>query len=192
MYWPGTQMTTSTDFESRLAAGLAASREGRLDAALTFFAKACEADPSSGVPHFLIGSEHAAAGDFAAAELAFARAVLLAPQFTLARYQLGLLQFTSQRAPVALLTWEPLLALPETDALPHFVRGFTALAADAFDEALRHYRNGLACSPTNAALCSDILQLVDAVEKLQRKEDASPQDEEAQHVFLSAYARGLH
>ena len=185
-------MTTTTDFESRLAAGLAASREGRLDAALAMFAQASEADPSSGVPHFLIGSEHAAAGDFAAAELAFARAVLLAPEFPLARYQLGLLQFTSQRAPVALLTWEPLLSLPETDALPHFVRGFTALAADAFDEALRHYRTGLACNPPNPALCSDILQLVDAVEKLQRREGA-PQDEEvAQHVLLSAYARGLH
>ena len=185
-------MTTSTDFESRLAAGLAASREGRLEAALASFAEASEADPSSGVPHFLIGSEHAAAGDFASAELAFARAVLLAPDFPLARYQLGLLQFTSQRAPVALLTWAPLLSLPETDALPHFVRGFTALAADAFDDALRHYRSGLACSQPNPAVGSDILQVVDAVEKLQRREGAPADDEVAQHVLLSAYARGLH
>jgi hypothetical protein len=144
------------------------------------------------VPHFLIGSEHAAAGDFASAELAFARAVLLAPDFPLARYQLGLLQFTSQRAPVALLTWAPLLSLPETDALPHFVRGFTALAADAFGDALRHYRTGLACNPPNPAVCSDILQVVDAVEKLQRREGSPPDEEVAQHVLLSAYARGLH
>lgn len=185
-------MNTSSEYESRLAAGLAASREGRLEAALALFAQASEAEPTSGVPHFLIGSEHAAAGDFASAELAFARAVLLAPEFPLARYQLGLLQFTSQRAPVALLTWEPLLSLPETDALPHFVRGFTALAADAFDDALRHYRAGLACNPPNPALCSDILQLVEAVEKLQRREGAPQEDDVAQHVLLSAYARGLH
>ena len=185
-------MTTSSVFESRLADGLAASKEGRLDAALSLFAQASDADPSSGVPHFLIGSEHAAAGDFPAAELAFARAVLLAPDFPLARYQLGLLQFTSQRAPVALLTWEPLLSLPVTDALPHFVRGFTALAADAFDEALGHYRTGLACNPPNPALCSDILQLVDAIEKLRQKGDAPQEEESAQHVLLSAYARGLH
>jgi hypothetical protein len=60
--------------------------------------------------------------------------------------------------------------LPETDALPHFVRGFTALAADAFDDALRHYGTGLACNPPNPALCSDTLELVDAVEQLQRRE----------------------
>jgi hypothetical protein len=82
--------------------------------------------------------------------------------------------------------------LPETDALPHFVRGFSALAVDAFDDALRHYRAGLACDPSNPALCADILQLVDAVEKLQRREGAPQEDEVAQHVLLSAYARGLH
>jgi len=184
-------MNTPTDFDTRLAEGLAASQAGHTADALALFARASEADPTSGVPHFLIGSEHASAGDFEAAELAFARAVLLAPGFPLARYQLGLLQFSSQRAPLAFLTWEPLLALPDTEALPHFVRGFAALAQDAFDDALGHYRTGLACNPPNAALCSDIVQLIEAVEKLQRRE-SPPAEGDAQHVLLSAYARGLH
>lgn len=184
-------MDIPTDFDTRLAEGLAASQAGRASEALALFARASEADPTSGVPHFLIGSEHASAGDFQAAELAFARAVLLAPGFPLARYQLGLLQFSSQRVPLAFLTWEPLLALPDTDALAHFVRGFAALAQDALDEALGHYRTGLACNPPNAALRADIVQLIEAVEKLQRRE-APPAGQEAQHVLLSAYARGLH
>jgi tetratricopeptide (TPR) repeat protein len=173
-----------SEFDRLVAEGLAASQADDRERALGLFTQASEADPGSGVPHFLIGSEHASAGDFAAAELAFACAVLLAPGFSLARYQLGLLQFSTQRAALALLTWQPLLSLPEDDALPHFVRGFTALAQDAPEDALRHFRSGLACGPANPALCSDVLQLVQAVEQL-----GQPATD---HVLLSAYGRGLH
>lgn len=184
-------MDTPSPFDDRISQGLAASQAGRTEEALALFLQASEADPASGVPHFLIGSEHAGAGDFEAAELAFARAVLLAPGFPLARYQLGLLQYTSRRVPLALLTWEPLLALPDSDALKHFVHGFCALAQDAFEEALGHYRTGLACNPPNAPLCADIVQLMEAVERLQRRE-APPAEGDTQHVLLSDYARGLH
>ena len=180
------------DFDRLLAEGLAASRDGRREAALDLFAEASAADPSSGLPHFLIGSEQASAGDFAAAEPALARAVLLAPGFPLARYQLGLLQFTAGRAAVALLTWEPLLALGEHDALPHLVRGFAALAQDAPGEALEHFRAGLACRPDNPALCADIAQVISALEQWQSGSAAPEEDAGAQHVLLSAYSGHLH
>jgi len=184
--------TTPSEFEKLVAEGLAASRADQRELALGLFARASEAEPGSGVPHFLIGSEHASAGDFDAAELAFACAVLLAPDFTLARYQLGLLQFSTRRAPLALLTWQPLLALPQDDALPHFVRGFRALAEDAFAESLAHFRRGLACEPANPALCSDVLQLVEAVEKLEGPRGSASDEPVTDHILLSAYGRGLH
>ena len=184
---------SSAHFDRLLAEGLAASRQGQRDSALALFQRASEADPASALPHFLLASEQASAGDFARAELAFATALLLAPDFALARYQLGLLQFSSSRAPVALLTWQPLFSLPEEEALLHFVRGFSALAQNAFDESLGHFRRGLQCTPANPALCSDILQVVEAVERLAAgtpppEEDATA----ASHVLLSAYSRGLH
>ncbi|HET8745639.1 MAG TPA: hypothetical protein VFM98_08540 [Ramlibacter sp.] len=180
------------DLDRLLAEGMAASREGLRDSALALFRRASEADPASALPHFLLASEQASAGDFAEAELSFANALLLAPDFTLARYQLGLLQFSSSRAPVALLTWQPLFNLPEQDALLHFVRGFAALAQNAFSESLAHFRQGLQCQPANPALCSDILQVVEAVQRLES--GATPAEEEAgtAHVLLSAYSRGLH
>jgi tetratricopeptide (TPR) repeat protein len=181
-------MEHTTPFDRFLAQGLDASRAGQSASALSLFAQASEADPTSGVPHFLIASEQASAGDFTAAELAFARAVLLAPGFSLARYQLGLLQFTSGRVPLALLTWEPLMSLPESNALLHFVRGFTALAQDALQDSLQHMRAGLACEPSNPPLCADILQLVEGVEQLNASREV-PADA---HVLVSAYARGLH
>lgn len=185
-------MNTSADFDRLLAEGLAASRAERREAALALFARASEADPASALPHFLAAAEHASAGDFPAAELGFASALLLSPDFALARYQLGLLQFSSQRAPVALLTWQPLFALPEEEALLHFVRGFAALAQDALDESLQHFRRGLGCTPANPALCADILQVVEAVERLQGAREPPAEDTGATHVLLSAYARNVH
>jgi tetratricopeptide (TPR) repeat protein len=183
-------MTSTETLTQLLAEGAAASRAGDREAALACYARAAEADPASPLPPFLIASEQASAGDFDQAELAFASALLLAPGFALARYQLGLLQFSSQRAAVALLTWQPLFALPESEALLHFVRGFAALAQDAFEEALGHFRHGLACQPANPALCADIQQVVEAVDRLRAGQ--APAEEGKAHVLLSAYARGLH
>lgn len=185
-------MDPSEDSDRLLAEGLAASREERRQDALALFAQAAAAAPASGIPHFLIGSEHASAGNFQAAELAFATAVLLSPDLPLARYQLGLLQFSSQRAPLALLTWQPLFALPDEDALVHFVRGFASLAQDAFPESLQHFRHGLRLQPENAALCADIAQVIQAVERLQAGQAPAPEATAGGHVLLSAYARGLH
>jgi tetratricopeptide (TPR) repeat protein len=183
-------MNQDPRFEGLIAQGLAASGDNRAQAALEFFAQASALAPSSGIPHFLIGSEHAAAGNIQAAEAAFANAVLLAPGFLLARYQLGLLQFSSERAAMALVTWEPLFALPDSEALGHFVRGFAALAQDQFAQALEHYRLGSACKDVNPAVAADIAKLVEAVEGLVRRDDAPSVD--VSHVLLAGYGRSVH
>lgn len=183
-------MNTDPSFDRLLAQGLEASRQGSTETALDLFAQASAAAPASGVPHFLIGSEHAASGNIDAAEAAFARALLLAPEFALARYQLGLLQFSSRRAAMALLTWQPLFALPEGDPLGHFVRGFEALARDSFGEALGHYREGLACADINQAMAADIQRVVDAVQDLPDR-DGEP-DPATSHVLLSGYGKRPH
>lgn len=179
-------------FEQLISEGLAASQQGREAAALALFNEAAALAPASGVPHFLIGSEHAGAGNVEAAEAAFANAVLLAPGFALARYQLGLLQFSSGRAAVALITWQPLLDLPATDALPHFVRGFAALAQDHFEEALAHHRAGLQCGTANPAVAEDIRKVVQEVERLHAGTAAPAAEGAAGHVLLTGYAKGLH
>lgn len=192
-------MNQEPNFDRLIAEGMEASRDDRMEAALALYARASDLAPASGVPHFLAGSEHANAGNIEQAEAAFARAVLLAPDFALARYQLGLLQFSSQRAAMALVTWQPLFDRPATESLGHFVRGFAALARDGFAEAVAHYREGLACSDVNQAMASDILQVVTAVEKLAAGETSSSEpapsessDADARHVLLSGYAKRLH
>lgn len=192
-------MNIHARFEQLINDGLSASREGRTDAAMALFGEAGALVPASGVPQFLIGSEHASAGNVEAAEAAFANAVLLAPSLAVARYQLGLLQFSSGRAAVALLTWQPLLDLPDADALPHFVRGFAELAQDHFEDALGHFRAGLACAGGNPAIAADISKVIAEVERLlaaqgQPATDAAgaAEDARAGHVLLAGYGKGLH
>lgn len=183
--------TTPTEFERLVAEGLAASHADQREAALQLFARASEVEPGSGVPHFLIGSEHASAGDFEAAELAFACAVLLAPGFTIARYQLGLLQFSSDRPGAALVTWQPLLEAQDGESLARFVRGFASLAGDHVVEALAHFRAGLACPDVQVAVAADVQKVIDALDRLVAPSgDQGTHD--VRHVLLSAYARGLH
>jgi tetratricopeptide (TPR) repeat protein len=190
MYKPhGTAMDEDARFEGLIAQGLAASQENRAQAALDFFAQASALVPASGIPHFLIGAEHAAAGDLPSAEAAFANAVLLSPEFLLARYQLGLLQFSSDRAAMALVTWQPLVRLPAQESLGHFVRGFAALAQDQFDEALRHYRGGLACQGANPSVAADIARVVEAVERLAQRTAGAGSEETSQHVLIAGYGR---
>lgn len=186
-------MAPEPAFEQLIARGLQASGRQQVQEAIRLFRQASQLQPSSGVPHFLIGSEHAAVGEVESAEQAFAQALLLAPSFTIARYQLGLLQFTSGRPATAQSTWEPLLSLDDSHPLGHFARGFAALGRNDLPGAVSHYRAGLARNEENAALSRDIQLVVEAVEALQPlQQAAAAADAETGHVLLSAYARGLH
>jgi Flp pilus assembly protein TadD len=177
--------------------GLAASAAQDSASAIDLFSKACAAAPDAGITHFLLASELAHAGRWDAAESAFANAVLVAPDLAVARYQLGLLQFTSARAALALVTWQPLTLLPESSPFPHFVQGFAALAHDDFGAALTHFEAGLRCPIDNEALRSDVIMLVERVRAAQAVATLSPAADGAErdvsaepvhdHFLLSNY-----
>ena len=181
----------STSFDDLIARGMAASQADDAAQAIDCFRQASAIAPAAGLPQFLLGAEFATIGEMAQAEAAFANAARLAPGFPMARYQLGLLQFSSGRAAMALLTWEPLLLLPGTDPLPHFVNGFAALAQDAFDEALGHFQQGLALNVDNDALSQDIEKVMAGIRSLapgphDRAGGQSTSESEA-HVLLANY-----
>lgn len=180
--------------DALVQAGLAASQANDADRALDLFAQATAACPSSGIPHFLAGSEYAARGQIDRAEAELANAVLLAPSLHIARYQLGLLQFSTGRAAAAIVTWGPLFDLDDTHPLGHFVRGFTALAHDEFAQPKSHFEEGLARNTENAALSHDILQILRGIQDAQGQAAGSappqePNSGDAAHVLLSNYGR---
>lgn len=186
-------------FDQLISSGLDASRTDDSEQAIWFFQQASVAAPDVGLPQFLLGAEYAALGDMDQAEAAFANAVRLAPDFPLARYQLGLLQFTSGRAAVGFLTWQPLLELPESDPLPHFINGFGALVQDQFVEALAFYGQGLQRNTSNPALSADIEKVMEGIRIAMAQRDgeavalsdSAVGEEDAVdasiHVFLANY-----
>ncbi|MFS2205188.1 hypothetical protein [Variovorax sp. Varisp36] len=187
----------SDSFDALMAVAMAASRADEANRAIEGFQRASAVQPNAALPQFMLGAEFAALGDMSQAETAFANATRLAPDFPMARYQLGLLQFSSGRAAVALLTWQPLLELPQTDPLPHFIQGFAALAQDQFDEALAHYEHGLTLNTTNAALSGDIQKVIDGIRSLKHSTVPSdsaadvPEDSSA-HILLANYQQQGH
>jgi Flp pilus assembly protein TadD len=149
-----------------LQAGLDASRSGDAATAIRCFRIACERDPAAAVPAFLLAAELAQAGEVTEAENCYARAVLLDPGLHMARFQLGLLQFTSARASTALLTWAPLFERPEDDPLRHVVQGFAALMQDDFESAVAGLAQGRQLVHGNDALKHDLTMVIERIRRV--------------------------
>lgn len=181
------------DPRTLLDMGIAASMASRPAQALRLFERAAAAAPAWALPHFLLGSEYAAQSEVAKAEAALANAVLLDPGMHLARYQLGLLQFSSGRAAAALVTWQPLADQEGLQGLPAFVRGFAALAQDDFADAQHQFQDGLAESGVNAAVAGDIRKVQADVQALLARQSAPApavqhaEPQPASHVLVAAY-----
>jgi tetratricopeptide (TPR) repeat protein len=111
--------------------------------------------------HVLRGSVLASIGRPIEAMPALRRAVELAPDFTIARFQLGFFQLTSGEAANALSTWGPLAMLPEQNYLRMFVAGLTHLIRDEFAEAIAHLRAGIAANDENPPLNRDMQLIIE-------------------------------
>ena len=123
--------------------------------------------------HFMRGSILAARSRAVEAHAALARAVDLAPDFHIARYQLGFFELTSGEADQALATWGPLLRLPEEHYLRQFVEGMAHLVRDEFAEAVARMEAGIARNQENPPLNHDIRLLIGECSKLANGESTA-------------------
>jgi hypothetical protein len=117
--------------------------------------------------HFLHGSVLAGARQYGPARAAMARAVEFAPDFAIARFQLGFLDFTSGDPVTASATWAPLLEQQPGDPLRLFVEGLQRLAVDDFAGAASFLRRGIAANTANLVLNRDMTLLLDAMPSAQ-------------------------
>jgi tetratricopeptide (TPR) repeat protein len=138
-----------------LIAALQAASENKLDDVDRLLSK----HPDDARLHFLRGSVLASLGRPIEALPALREAVELAPDFAIARFQLGFFQLVSAETANALSTWGPLALLPEDHYLRMFVAGLTHLIRDEFEQAIVQLRAGIAANDENPPLNRD-MQLI--------------------------------
>jgi tetratricopeptide (TPR) repeat protein len=141
--------------------------------------------------HFMRGSILAGRQQPLEAHSALTRAVQLAPDFHIARYQLGFFELTSGEVDRALSTWGPLQRLPADFYLRKFVDGLIHLVRDEFDEALARMHEGIALNRENEPLNNDIRLLMRECENLPRTTRGSGEsgDLSATSVLLGQFGQ---
>lgn len=140
---------------------LLSSGEGlpRVDAVLAAY-------PNDPRLHFLRGSVLAEDRRYLEGRAAIRHAIELAPDFAVARFQLGFLEFTSGEAELAAQTWAPLAALPASNAFRLFSEGLMRLPADDVEGAVIRLREGIHANAENSVLNRDILMLIEKLGEL--------------------------
>jgi len=134
-----------------------------LESALRVLGEALQSHPQDARLLLLMAGQYASGQDYDRAEALYIATLHQTPDFAIARFQLGLLQFTSGRPIAALATWAPLEALPERHALRLFVQAFNSLTQNQFDEACQFLREGMVANTENPPLNKDMDLLLQRV-----------------------------
>lgn len=111
--------------------------------------------------HFLRGSMLIGRKRLIEAHRSLSRAITLAPDFSIARFQLGFFQLTSGEAENALETWGRLDRLPDGHYLRKFVDGLRCLIRDDFIGAIERLQEGIALNEENPPLNRDMQLIID-------------------------------
>jgi tetratricopeptide (TPR) repeat protein len=138
--------------------------------------------------HFLYGSMLAGLERHIEAHDALARAVALAPDFAIARFQLGLFLLTSGEPTRALETWGRLDALPNGHYLRYFVDGLRALTRDDFASVVQNLRKGIDVNTENPPLSRDMQLILDRCAPL-LADDANETTSEAAFILSQSRLR---
>lgn len=133
------------------------------------------AHPTDPRLHFLRGSILASIGRSIEAMPALRKAVELAPDFAIARFQLGFFELTSGEAASALSTWGPLALLNEAHYLRRFVAGLTHLIRDEFQATIENLEQGILLNEENPPLNHDMQLIIDRVRSLHESHEPTDQ-----------------
>lgn len=182
---------TNLDNEELLRLALDASGRGNAADAVSMLKTLVERDPANMFAHYLLAAEHAQLGLMDRAEAGFLRAVDLAPDFPMARFQLGQLLFLKGENAGGEQVLVPLAQRQDDDALPAYARAMIAAANEDVAEAVAQLQAGLARKQEIPALADDMQRLLERLRALLGSEPpatiATPAS--AAPLFLSNYGK---
>jgi len=158
-----------------------ATAGGNAEGAVAMIDTALATWPADHRLHFLRGSLLVGLKRFVGAHQAMARAVSLAPDFTLARFQLGFFELTSGEPEAARATWQPLkLALTPGSWMLFFVQGLEHLINDCFAECIACLEEGIRLNDENLPLNTDMTLIIDKCRDLLGPDAVAESTEEPQ------------
>lgn len=140
--------------------------------------------------HFLKGSILVGDGKLIEAHQSLSRAVEIAPDFAIARFQLGFFQLTSGESNNALKTWARLDGLPDGHYLKTFVIGLRHLIRDELQDCIDRLNEGIAANTENPPLNNDMQLLISEITPLLSAKSETDDDEDvasATSILLSQY-----
>ena len=138
---------------------------------------------------FLTGSMLASAGRYNEARSEMRSALRIAPDYAIARFQLGLLELSSGEATAAETTWRALDDLPSDHPLRVMSAGLRSLARDQFVDAITQLERGIALNTEHPPINHDMGMLITAIRTHIEKEGPSS-DTSATHMLLQQYKGG--
>jgi tetratricopeptide (TPR) repeat protein len=141
---------------------------------------------------YLLAAEHAQLGMMDRAEEGFRKTVELAPDFPIARFQLGQLLLVKGDAESAKNLLAPLTQLPAGQALPWYAKGLIAAANEDAKEAITQLQSGLACEQEIPVLAQDMQRVLNNLHALTGGGEPSPITQTtsaAAPLFLSSYGK---
>jgi tetratricopeptide (TPR) repeat protein len=113
--------------------------------------------------HFLRGSVLAGAQRYADGRMAMARAIEIAPDYALARFQLGFLELTSGMPAEAKATWDPFSYLSEDQPFRLLSEGLNHMARDEFTDAVRLIHRGMELNTEHPLINGDMQLVLDEI-----------------------------
>lgn len=135
--------------------------------------------------HFLRGSLLAALQRYDEGRAAMAEALVINPDFAIARYQLGFLELTSGNPEAASIVWRPLQSLAPDNPLRVLADGLNHFAVDDFAVAIEKIERGMTLNVENPAINRDLQLLINAAREKLGSADAEPIS--STHLLLQQY-----
>lgn len=150
------------DNEELLFLSLGAINAGRDADAVVMLKTLLEREPGHVFGRYLLAAQYAQMGLRDRAEAGFRAVVAEAPDFSIARFQLGQLLLTKGDAEQAKQTFQPLTA--GADALGAYARAMLALTGEDMQTAVRELQAGLGLTQDIPALAGDMQRLLEQLQ----------------------------
>lgn len=148
------------DNEELLRLALDAVNQNHHAEAVSMLKTMLDREPSHVFATYLLAAEHAQLGMMDRAEQGFRRTVELAPEFPMARFQLGQMHMVKGDAAAARAMLSPLADPSNSAALGCYARGLIAATNEDLDGAIQHLRAGLACEQEIPVLADDMRRVL--------------------------------